>query len=447
MARTPAPASELRAENRAAPRSSFWKHTGVICFAAFALRLLWVLVAHNDPLVAEGGWYEARAQGLLAGQGYQYHGTPTAFFPIGEPAFLSAVHYVFGSGLLACEVATVCLSVASCLLLIFITQRLFDDRTALCAGWLFALHPNQIFFNSVLMSEPLFIALLLGVLALTVSPDWAERSGFGRRVLAGVVLGCCALVRPAGLLLLVAFWLRWKFSLRRSATQSSVLALGVLAGVGLILLPWVVRNIRTLGAPVLVSTNGGINVWIAQSHNTYEDPPAAFTANWMRPANFPGEEVQAERLAYHQAFQMLEARPLAPLLRWPQRTARYFYADIDALLLNSNSPSVRSPGQIRAVAEELPLPVSRPMKFGLYLLSEIYYLLLLFTAFAGFWQQRRNLTPQAQLLPLLFVLWWLVHTLIFFSSARFRMPMMPIMIVFSACFLTRQFGKADRFSS
>ena len=61
------------------------------CFVVFVgLRLLSVICLDTTP-TSDAAWYFERAVGLANGAGYSEGGLPTAFWPIGYPAILSAV--------------------------------------------------------------------------------------------------------------------------------------------------------------------------------------------------------------------------------------------------------------------------------------------------------------------------------------------------------------------
>ena len=104
-----------------------------------------------------------------------------------------------------------------------------------------ACYPPLIANDVVLLTEPLSLALVLGVvLALS------DR----RIVVGGVLCGLLVLTRPSaqGIALVVAIWLVTQVGWAR--------ALAFLAISVLVVTPWIVRNWVQLGAPVLVTSNG-----------------------------------------------------------------------------------------------------------------------------------------------------------------------------------------------
>ena len=63
------------------------------CALAVALRAPFVAIMHSQP-TSDSYVYVTTARALAQGHGYSYNGHPTAFFPIGWPAFIAALYLV-----------------------------------------------------------------------------------------------------------------------------------------------------------------------------------------------------------------------------------------------------------------------------------------------------------------------------------------------------------------
>src|SRR6478672_11343478 len=77
---------------------------GLILAVAFALRLIWVLCVHPNPIDGrfdDTAWYRSAAHYFANGDGYvnPFTGTPTAAWPPGYPVALGLVFARFGEGL------------------------------------------------------------------------------------------------------------------------------------------------------------------------------------------------------------------------------------------------------------------------------------------------------------------------------------------------------------
>jgi hypothetical protein len=199
----------------------------------------------------------------------------------GYPAFLAAIYAVFGRTNKAIKVVQAVVDLTTCILAALIAARLAPapQRTlaATAALWMAALCPFTANYSAVVLTEVL--ATFLTTLGLFVfvcvlvhpSIDHPLRS-FDRRsllfavgwfLLGGVVVGVGTLVRPEAPLLLIAVGLvlsaRWH---HRADWLKLTLAVSWMAvGLLLPLMPWAVRNSRTMGrieflAPRYAETQG-----------------------------------------------------------------------------------------------------------------------------------------------------------------------------------------------
>lgn len=133
-------------------------------------------------------------------------------------------------------------------------------RAGRIAGTLAAVDPFAIFFVNLLLTEVIFSLLL----ALALWQTWrvGTRRGLALRkiVVGSAALAAAALTRPETIFLLPVVWLVLAiFALSRRAVIAFVacsFALTLIALGG-----WAVRNAQVLGAPVWLSTNGGVTLY------------------------------------------------------------------------------------------------------------------------------------------------------------------------------------------
>ncbi|MGO8684093.1 MAG: ArnT family glycosyltransferase [Thermoleophilia bacterium] len=224
---------------------------------AGVVRLAWVATIHAVP-VSDYLFYYQTGVGLAAGHGYTILGHPTAFFPVGYPAFLAGLFTLFGTSLAVFKAANVVLWMLTAGLAYGLGVQLGGRRVGLIGGLLVALYPDYVIYSSLAASENLFIPLLLGALyVLAGGVRW--RPSLRRAVLAGVLFGLAILVRSTALLvpLLVALviWLGWR------SRRGALAGLCVMAAAACVVVPWVVRNAVVMG-DATVSTNGGYTLLI-----------------------------------------------------------------------------------------------------------------------------------------------------------------------------------------
>ena len=125
---------------------------------------------------------------------------------------------------------------------------------------MFAAWPSQIEFTTILASELLFnFLILLAIFCWNRQsvPTWAAA------IFTGIALATASYVRPLALIL-PALFLLW--TLARGKWTVLIARVAVTAAVMLVLiLPWTVRNYSAFKSLVLVSTNGGANLWMGNS--------------------------------------------------------------------------------------------------------------------------------------------------------------------------------------
>lgn len=242
----------------------------MVLAVAAVLRVGWALWATPVPrsLVENGDAYSYYflGQQLAEGSGYLNvaTGEPTAYYPIGYPAFLAAVFWVVRHTplpddlALAAALAQAVLGTLSVGLVFLIARRTLGPRPALVAAAVTAIFPSLVIYTATLQLETVFTFLTLAAVAILVLHDWSGPPSLRRLLAFGAVLGLSALVRPfsipflAGLLVAV---LLAGFGWRRALSSVGV-AVGAFA---VVVAPWLIRNALVMDAPVF-STNLGDTV-------------------------------------------------------------------------------------------------------------------------------------------------------------------------------------------
>jgi 4-amino-4-deoxy-L-arabinose transferase-like glycosyltransferase len=254
-------------DGAAAAVPSDFGYTLAVAFVALLPRLF-VAVAWASEPVWDGHYYHFGATRIAEGLGYSedvaIHGhsvwKPWAHYPVGYSALLALVYRVFGSGLMVAPLVNAVVGT----LLVVVAHRLArhalsEPRARLAAG-LVALHPGLISYSAAVMTEQLAALLVLATLWGFV----ALRRGWVAALGGGALLGLSVLVRPATLLLgpvLVA--------VRRGPFPKALAAAaGATAVAVLVVLPWTLRNCRTMDGCAFVSTNAGWNLAIGAISRT-----------------------------------------------------------------------------------------------------------------------------------------------------------------------------------
>ncbi len=137
-------------------------HFVPICFAVFMALRVGVIFIGPLAQTTDLSWYYLRATGIAAGAGYSENGVPTAFWPVGWPAFLGAVFAVAGPSVLAGQIVNLVLSALVFMLTVVTGSALFRDRMiGRGAVLILTLYPNQIAYVPLLSTEIFYEFLLL----------------------------------------------------------------------------------------------------------------------------------------------------------------------------------------------------------------------------------------------------------------------------------------------
>ncbi len=238
-------------------RRSYMTDIGAVVALSLIARLPWVMLVHSGPS-SDSFFYYLGAKSIAAGDGYQILHHPTAFFPVGWPAFLGGIFVLTGPSFAVVKAVNLVLWALTTGLVYALGRRLGGRSVGLVAGALIAVAPTVTVFAMRGSSEALFIPLLLGA-CLLVETDEGGLPSLGRAALAGALLGLAILVRSTAILVpfLIALWLLR----RRPARESWRPAAAAAAVAVLVLVPWMVRNAVVMHAFAL-STNGGYTIWI-----------------------------------------------------------------------------------------------------------------------------------------------------------------------------------------
>lgn len=431
---------------------------------ALGLALRWLLW-NNLPrtgLISDEGEYLMAAHWLADGRGFawyiDYLWTRAPLYPL----FLAAHFRWFGDTLLPIYISQIALSLLNIILIFALARRLLPEqppRMALLAALLSAFYLPYAIYTQVLLSETLFLTLLLsGFLALAWQP---VRYAWLVVLLAGGLFGLATLTRSLTLafLPLVALWLWRIVPQQRPRWLAPLLFLGAAL---LTISPWTLYNSRGFGGLIVIDTTGAYNLLLG-----------ARTA-------YDGGRQDAPTRNF--ALALLDPR-LAPEQR--QTILREQVGSNGACLLRHNDPRllavidrpvgvVASPAERQTLlsAEGMCLITERPQAFVqksfgelldlfqinytgderftdgfavgqtprwyawlLLILDDTLYILALPLAVFGWVQTRKLVHGRGQATFSLLNL-WLIYNLIaaplLFAINRFRLPLLPFVFILAA---------------
>ena len=271
----------------------------VLLAVALILRLALVAATPGYAPQHDDRGYDRLACGLVAGKGYTRTGPatpahgcgdgatgrPTAFRPPGYPMFLAAAYTVaepLGVGRwTAARVLQAFLGAAIVALLGLVAWQLFGRRTALAAMALGAVFPPAIVINGSLLSETLFVALMLAALAAVLAD---RRAGGDHRwlVAAGVLCGLATLTRSTAPALIVPLAIAVALAGTRPLGARIGRAAALVAVAALLVAPWTVRNAVQVHGFAPVSTEAGSS--LAGTYNDARRTDPVWPGAWRPPS-------------------------------------------------------------------------------------------------------------------------------------------------------------------
>jgi 4-amino-4-deoxy-L-arabinose transferase-like glycosyltransferase len=242
-----------------------WRHHRAAFIAAALLTIfglsarLYLLSASGNlsvgPLSGTGDQirYQTLADNISHGEGFTYAGQPTALRAPVYPLLLAASKIMFGSHyLLSVRVLQFSAGILLSYLCLMLGTRLFGAEAGALAGALALTLPTLVLTAGELQTESL-ASLLTALFFVSLFASLADQQKTG--IAVGAYSGLSALLRFNAALLVVlgALALVWRDrGFRRALTACGV--------AGLLVAPWLIRNVIVFHGRVLYSTHGGINL-------------------------------------------------------------------------------------------------------------------------------------------------------------------------------------------
>jgi len=398
-----------------------------ITLLALALRIGYVLEIRHQPYFSapetDAAYYDDWARQLAAGELGEI---PLFRVPL-YPLLLGACYRLFGGGYLLPRLFQALCSALTILLLAELTRRLAGRGAGLLAAGALALHGLSIYFTGELLLTTLVVALDLGFLLVFL---FAEEERPRLHLGSGLLLGLSVITRPTALLaapLGLAWILVRGFRGKKPSALPTIL---FCLGVTLPILPVTLTNLIAGGEPVLLATQGGVNFYIGNNpeatgaHATL--PPVG--AAWQREdARALAEAEAGRRLSaaeessfwYGKGVDFARSHPGQWLALMAKKTALFW----NRVETGSN----RDYGF--AARDSLVLRLTLPLGFAIIGPLGLAGLALLLI--------RRDLRQGPLLFLALFTLVYMAGVVIFFVNARFRMPVVPLLILFGTVFTLR----------
>lgn len=407
------------------PARSWWRSFEArLLLGALFIRLLYLATILDNPYftvpITDEAMYDTWARAIVAGENftgnYPYFDSPLHAY------YLAAIYWLFGHNLLAVRIIQVIIGTVNVFVLYQIARRLFGEPTAKVAGLLAATYLPFLYFEGLLLKESVALFLLNATLLLLLGA-LTRPTGLAFWAV-GVVLGLLALSRVNALalipVLLVITWTHQNHvaRLNRIASVSALLL-----GLSMVIAPVSIRNLLASGEWVTVSVAGGQLLYTANN-------PANTTGD-LAPTTFVRASPFFERIDFHRRAEAETGRHMTPnevSAYWRRQSLDFALAhpDTQARMIGHRllrfwnwreMPDNHSYDQFKQLSWVLrtPLPgywlVAPFALVGLVLLRARWKKLSLVYGALGF---------------------YLMSLLPFWVSARYRLPIVGVVILFAA---------------
>ena len=374
-----------------------------------------------STLMGDARGYDQWAQRLAGGD---WIGTDVFYQAPLYPYFLGLVYAVAGHDLMAVRIVQVVLGSLSAVLVAYAATRLVSARAGVVAGAMLALYAPAIFFDGLIQKSVLdgfFIATALAVIAALATGGHDQK----RLWLAlGVTLGCLSLTRENALVLVavLAVW-GWFGVPHLRLARAAALAVFA-AGIGVVLAPVVLRNAAVGGGLYPTTSQFGPNFYIG-NHDGADGSYAALKFGRGSPEY---ERIDATELAERAAQRALTPAEVSSY--WTGRALDFIATQPGAwlrlmgrkaaLLVNAEE-ALDTESQDSYAEWSWPLRVLGPVThFGV----------LVPVALIGVWVT----WPDRRRLWVLYAmgLAFAAATLAFYVFARYRYPLVPLLVIVAA---------------
>lgn len=229
------------------------RDAALVAGVALVFRAVYAWLYHGSPFfhapVVDAQTFHLWAEAIRQHREF----LPGVYFkPPLTPHVLAAMYNLFGPRPEPVYLLQALLGAATSVLALGLGRRLFSPRAGLLGGLVCALLPVLPFLEFQLVAEPLTTFLTTAALLILV----ARTPTLRRAAVAGLLLGVAILGRP-NLLILVPLFAWWVW--RRGGRELKP-ALALLAAAALAISPATLHNVNA-GKLVLVTANGGANLW------------------------------------------------------------------------------------------------------------------------------------------------------------------------------------------
>ena len=420
-------------ESSLAKRNSFYFYI-LLFVIAFIPRLVYLLTIKDNPFfhfpIIDGQTYDDWALNIAQGH---WIGNQVFWQAPLYPYFLGIIYSILGHDLFLARLIQILLGSVNCLLIFKIAKSVFNSKVGWIVFLIAAFYGPFLFFDAELLNPVLIIFLNLSLILVLFS--FLNSPNKTKLFLAGIILGLSSITHglvivflPFAIFWIVTVLLRNKWSTRKIVNYSLSLVIGFL----LVISVTTIRNLLVGKELVWISSNSGINFYIGNNPDYERTISIRPGIEWEELIQRPMQQgfmKPSERSSFfwREAFSYIIHQPFSYL----NLLLKKFLLILDGYEIKRNQD----------------MYLFRDYSFVLrFLLFKwvIYFpfgvlLPLSLTGMIIFWRDRSKSDPKDSkpTLILYFIFSQVLALLFFFICDRYRIPLIPFLIIFAGFGLYR----------
>jgi tetratricopeptide (TPR) repeat protein len=409
----------------------------LIFVVSFAVRLIYLLELYakspfSSYLYLDALRYNSWAQSIVFG--VQHAIEPTFRAPL-YPLFLAAVFKIFGHDLFIARLTQMLLGALICAMIYFIALRLFNKRVAIISALMGAFYGPFIYWSGEILIITLITFLDLVMLLILLRAFDKPSKLFW--LLGSAVLGLSSIARPNVLVfipwVILLILLMSKFTPAKPTKRLKfVYIVFFLLGAIVVIFPVTINNYIKVKDFVLISSQGGINFYMGnnpEADGRSAQPPGRITARgeflddaWLASVVL-AEEARGEGLKPSQVSRFWYSEGVKFIFDQPwqwfkltSRKAAYFWTGVEVTNNEDTYYFTRFSNLLGLLMWQkiiaFPFGIICPLALAGIIVSRKHWrkLLLLYG----------------------FIFFYMASVVAFFVCARYRMPVIPVLLIFAA---------------
>ncbi len=407
----------------------------LIFILAFGIRFIYLLGIRRLPLFEfpfEDALYNLDwAKEIVSGK--LWAKAPFFRAPL-YPFFLSFLIKVFGENLYVLRIIQMLFGSFSCVLIYLTGSKIFNSKVALLSSIFACLYAPLIYFDLEFLDT--FFIIFMDLLLIYLLLFAQKKPSPSRLFFSGVILGLSATARPNILLfaIFVPLWLLFYFRKEISLKKIFTLILFFAIGLFLVILPVTLVNYFAGKDSVLISWQGGINFYLGNNPQAsgYKAVAPGIRTTWYG-IYYDGINL-AEKLSdrklklsetsdfwFKQGFDFIFREPFAALKLYAKKITLF----LSGYEISENPNIYFFWSDPRNLLK--PLLWKKLISFPGGILLPLAWLGILLAL-----KEWKKLS-----LVLGFIFTYMVSVILFFVNTRFRIPVIPFLLVFSAFAILR----------